>query len=73
MMWFVFEFISRLMKARELERERDFKEVKRDLCLIRSACAGDRRKQKVHVEEAQDDESDDAMDDSDEEAVAQEV
>lgn len=67
-------FSSRLKKGRELERERDFKEVKRDLCLIRSVCAGDRRKEKVHVQEGEEEQSDQAMEDSeDEEAIAQEV
>ncbi|XP_022651394.1 probable ribosome biogenesis protein RLP24 [Varroa destructor] len=66
--------MNRLKHGRKLERERDFKEVKRDLCLIKSVCARDRRKEKVHIEEADaDHESDEAMDDSDEKPVAEGV
>jgi len=62
--------MNRLKKGRELERERDFKEVKRDLCLIRSVCAGDKKKEKVHVDEEV---SDEEMEDDEDEGIAQEV
>lgn len=45
--------MQRLHKGRELEEERDIKEVKRDLSLIRSPAAGlkEKKKQEEAVEE----------------------
>lgn len=45
--------MQRLRKGRELEQEKDIKEVQRDLSLIRSPAAGlkERKKQEEAVEE----------------------
>lgn len=61
--------MQRLRKGRELEREKDVKEVQRDLSIIRSPAAG--LKQKKKLEEAV--EQEEKMQDSDNEEEPQEM
>ncbi|XP_015596359.1 probable ribosome biogenesis protein RLP24 isoform X2 [Cephus cinctus] len=61
--------MQRLRKGRELEQERDVKEVQRDLSLIRSPAAG--LKERKKLEEVN--EQDDKMDNSDEEMEAEAI
>jgi large subunit ribosomal protein L24e len=53
--------MQRLRKGRELEKERDIKEVQRDLSLIRSPAAGLKERKKLEEEE------DEKMEESDQE------
>ncbi|OXU21378.1 probable ribosome biogenesis protein RLP24 [Nasonia vitripennis] len=46
--------MQRLRKGRELEKERDIKEVQRDLALIRSPAAGLKERKKLEEEEEED-------------------
>ncbi|KAI1286936.1 putative ribosome biogenesis protein RLP24 [Halotydeus destructor] len=64
--------MHRFKKANEIERQRDVKEVKRDMALIRSPAAGLRQRNNAKVIVKEDDEeSDEEMQDSsDEEGVA---
>lgn len=61
--------MQRLRKGRELEKERDVKEVQRDLALIRSPAAGlkERKKLEESIEE------DNKMESSDAEMEAEEI
>ncbi|XP_008543989.1 probable ribosome biogenesis protein RLP24 [Microplitis demolitor] len=60
--------LQRLRKGRELEQERDIKEVQRDLSLVRSPAAGLKQKQKL--EQAQKDQEKMEQSDSEEEPQA---
>ncbi|KAJ8669122.1 hypothetical protein QAD02_000381 [Eretmocerus hayati] len=61
--------MQRLRKGRELEKERDIKEVQRDLSLIRSPAAGLKERKRLEEEEKEDE----RMEDSDEEMEAEAV
>lgn len=52
--------MQRLRKGRELEEEKDIKEVQRNLCLIRSPAAGLKNKHKA--EEAEDEKMEESED-----------
>lgn len=53
--------MQRLRKGRELEQERDIKEVQRDLSLIKSPAAGLKKNAEMEAEEHMDRESDQEM------------
>lgn len=50
---------TRLAKGREVELERDVKEVRRDIALIRSPAAGLKERKKLEEEEEEEDEQKD--------------
>lgn len=61
--------MQRLRKGREIEKERDIKEVQRDLSLVRSPAAGLKERKKLE----EDQEEDERMEESDVEMEAQAV
>lgn len=63
--------MQRLQKGRELEEERDIKEVKRDLSLIRSPAAG--LKEKKKQEEAAEEQEQMYVDEESDELEAEEM
>lgn len=72
--------MNRLRKGREIEKERDIKEVQRDITLIRSPAAGlkerklmEDQQEKERNEEEDEEEDDQIMESSDEEAMEAEA
>ena len=65
--------MQRLRKGRELEQERDIKEVQRDLTLIRSPAAGLKQRKKLEEEEQDDERDEEKMEDNDVEMIAEAV
>ncbi|XP_058801706.1 probable ribosome biogenesis protein RLP24 [Phymastichus coffea] len=61
--------LQRLRKGRELEQDRDIKEVQRDLSLVKSPAAGLKERKKLEEEQ----ENDDRIEESDEEMEAEAI